>query len=152
MKKVKILIVLAFLLCVLQGCSSKNSELLQKEVDEYNSTVSKTLTSYAKTKLFIDKHRKEVDNLIMYDKKTKNVSSDAIEMLPKLNKQELEDFKDWGTLLTRDYFTAYGNTGIREVTVITGNKYDMYVTIVWAKDEVVSIERRLIERTKKGVY
>lgn len=143
MKMLKITAVSLVLATLLSGCNSvpfSDVNVTKQKVAEYNELVDGTLDAYTKAKVNATDQKDSMFNYIIKDQEWLGVSSQTSLNLTPLTPDQLKSFELYGVVYDK-FFTSLGVTAIREVLVINGNGYRMYVTILWGEKEVVSVSR-----------
>lgn len=140
MRSIKVWCLGVFVTCILSGCGIVpvwDLKAKEAEINEYNKLVEDTLDYYIKSKTFAINNKEDLMNFILYDKSSDLFSEHK---LTKLTKEQLEAFKIHGVIYD-EYFTALKAEGVREILIINGRGYRMYVTVIWGKDKVHYISR-----------
>jgi hypothetical protein len=134
---------------MLTGCGILPYDALktkEKEVTEYNTMLTKTLGSYAQNKILADSEKEKLLSFILKDEVWALASQSGI-TLDVLKEEELTAFKVKG-IVYDEYFTSLGADALREVLIITGKDYRMYVTVIWGKNTIHSIDRVVKKNAK----
>jgi predicted small lipoprotein YifL len=135
------MVVLGVIAASLSGCGiSPSSDLNVKkaEIQEWNSKTEQTIQAYEKVKSYADLQKSAMLDYVLKDT-TWSIHSG----LQPLTKEQLVAFKV-KSIVHDKYFTSIGANAVREVLVINGIGQRMYVTIIWGKDSITSLERVVI--------
>lgn len=129
---------------ILSGCEIfDQTKSQEKDVNDYNKQVATTITDYAASKVTAEKHKDELMNFLLKDEGFDLLAKAKYSIAPALSKKQSEAFKIHNSVIFDDYYTSLGASSIREVIVIKGSKMTMYATIIWTKDSIFSIERKV---------
>lgn len=139
MKRIVRLIVLLVSALMLSGCVFGNADIrsAEKEVNEYNNIVKSTVEAYTGVTEFIKNNEEKLLDVVLKD--------DTWSLAPEitsLTEEEKECFKV-NAVVYNYTFTALGATSIRQVLVINGRGKQMVVTVIWEKDKILSLKRRV---------
>lgn len=140
----KVILIPLVLSLALSGCSGlSDADAKRKEVEEYNTLVSTTVDTFTEVKTYAEtsqrdllgylKNNTEWDNLSAKEEGSENVTPEVL------------DGFGTASVVYNDYFTSIGASAVRQVLVLRGDGYIMYATVLWGKDEVISLTRRVVE-------
>lgn len=143
MQRIKWLSLLIIGVILLSGCSVSPEFDLQakkQEIEEYNRLVDSTLEAYKDSRTFAELNK---EDLIEYLTKDTEWGLLPSENKPNtMTEEELKAFRVHG-VIHDEYFTSLGATSVREVIILSGMGYNLFATILWDEDEIISISREI---------
>jgi hypothetical protein len=144
---IKLVTLLVLCSLLLSGCSFLPlADLGSKKVKvkEYNILVDGTLNSYPKVKKFAESEKTKMFDFILKDTKWETFEkADSFVALKPLTKEEKEALGVYAVVYDK-YFTSLGADGIREVIILNGTYIRLYITLLWGKDTVYSVNRKVV--------
>ena len=125
----------------LVGCgSSLTAKVNQKDVDEYNLVVEKTLKGFTDGVTESKLIQEELYEFILTDKLSESLKITTKDTLPV---GVIEEFKN-NILVDDMYFTSYGASNLREVIIFNSPNNRLIATIIWNTDGSIDSIRRVV--------
>lgn len=142
--KLVVITMLIGVLSLLSGCSYLVSDIdrTKKEVEEYNTLVEDTVNAYTVIRKVAETNNRGILRYVTTDKEFSFVEDLETK---ELTDKEKEAFKH-PTVIYDKYFTSLGADAVREVLVISGKKHRMFVTAVWNQEQIVYLDRKVVEQ------
>ena len=142
MLKRYILLFVLFIVVTYGLSLDKTVEIQDRNVKNYNKIVSQTLKNYEDIRNLSEGKTNEIIDYVLKNEEPSLKLDENIEIMG-----DLAAFKNIGdySVMSNDYFTSYGATGVKQVITLVDVTKKYYITISWLGDTINNIDIGVVE-------